>query len=137
MEEPTRRAVVVAGAAAAGASLLVACSAGSGASAGAVSSRGPLVALADVPVGGAVAAKDASGAPIVVAQPTAGRVVAFSAICTHMGCQVAPSGPRLDCPCHGSRFDAATGAVLQGPATTPLPAVAVHVANGQVLSGSA
>jgi Rieske Fe-S protein len=26
-----------------------------------------------------------------------------------------------DCPCHGSRFDGATGAVLEGPAVEPLP----------------
>jgi Rieske Fe-S protein len=85
------------------------------------------VELADVPVGGAVAAKDASGAPIIVAQPTAGTAVAFSAICTHMQCQVAPAGKRLDCPCHGSQYDATNGAVLRGPATRPLPAVPSRV----------
>jgi cytochrome b6-f complex iron-sulfur subunit len=142
VEEPTRRAVVVAGGVAA-ASVLAACSGGSGtASGGSAGSGGSapndaLVALGDVPVGGAVAAKDASGAPIVVAQPTAGKAVAFSAVCTHQGCQVAPSGKQLNCPCHGSQFDATTGAVLHGPATKPLPAVAVHVANGQVVAGSA
>jgi cytochrome b6-f complex iron-sulfur subunit len=138
VEEPTRRAVVVAGGAAA-ASVLVACSGGSGTSAsgaGGSAGSGSLVALADVPVGGAVAAKDASGAPVVVAQPTAGKAVAFSAICTHQGCQVAPSGKQLKCPCHGSQFDAMSGAVLNGPATKPLPAVAVHVENGQVVAGS-
>jgi cytochrome b6-f complex iron-sulfur subunit len=131
VEEPTRRAVVVAGMAT-GASVLVACSGGSSSSGGGGAS-GPIVALADVPVGGAVAAKDGSGAPIVVAQPTAGKAVAFSAICTHMGCQVAPAGKRLDCPCHGSQYDAATGAVLRGPAPRPLPPVAVKVENGQVV----
>ena len=140
MEEPTRRAVVVAGVAA-GASVLAACSGGSGkasgGSGGSGAASGPLVALADVPVGGAVAAKDASGAPVVVAQPTAGTAVAFSAICTHMGCQVAPAGKQLNCPCHGSQFDATNGAVLRGPATRPLPAVPVRVENGQVVAGSA
>jgi cytochrome b6-f complex iron-sulfur subunit len=116
VEEPTRRAVVVAGMAA-GASLLVACSGGSGTASGGGS-------------GG-------SGAPIVVAQPTAGTAVAFSAICTHMACQVAPAGKRLDCPCHGSQYDATTGAVLRGPATKPLPAVPVRVENGKVVAGSA
>lgn len=49
-----------------------------------------------------------------------GRVEAWEARCTHLGC-------RLDrvvdgvvvCPCHGSRFDAA-GQVLNGPATRAL-----------------
>lgn len=142
MEEPTRRVVVVAGGMAA-VSVLAACSGGSGGSgttsggSGAAGASGSLVALSDVPVGSAVAAKDASGAPIIVAQPTAGKVVAFSAICTHQGCQVAPAGKQLDCPCHGSRYDATNGAVLRGPATKPLPAVAVHVAKGQVVAGSA
>ncbi|MGZ4650530.1 MAG: QcrA and Rieske domain-containing protein [Kineosporiaceae bacterium] len=48
-----------------------------------------------------------------MAQPTAGRVVAFSAVCTHQGCRVNPAGPQLDCPCHGSVFDAFTGQVLR------------------------
>ena len=59
------------------------------------------------------------------------NLVAFSAICTHLGCAV--SG-RLDgqglivCPCHASRFDPAQGAaVIGGPAPRPLPALPVLV----------
>lgn len=93
------------------------------------------MALDKVPVGGAVAAKGADGKPIIVAQPTAGKAVAFSAICTHMGCTVNVAGADLDCPCHGSKYNALTGAVLNGPAPKPLPSVAVKVENGNVVAG--
>lgn len=93
----------------------------------------PIVALADVPVGGAVSAKSPDGAPIVVAQPTAGTAVAFSAICTHQGCTVAPSGNQFTCPCHGSVFAGADGARVSGPAQRPLNPVPVQVVDGQVV----
>ena len=93
-----------------------------------------IVALADVPVGGAVSA-ESDGKKIVVAQPTKGKVVAWSAICTHQGCTVAPAGAKLNCPCHGSSFDAATGKVLGGPAPSPLPSVKVSISGDQVVAG--
>jgi Rieske Fe-S protein len=93
-----------------------------------------LVALASVPVGQAVSAT-LDGKPIIVAQPAAGQAVAFSAICTHMGCTVAPNGAELDCPCHGSRYNALTGQVIQGPAPQALPKIAVSVQNGEVVTG--
>lgn len=45
----------------------------------------------------------------------------FSNKCTHAGCRINQEiGGQLVCPCHGSRYDAATGKVLQGPAGLPL-----------------
>jgi Rieske Fe-S protein len=86
-------------------------------------------------VGGAVAAQGADGKPIIVAQPKKGDIVAFTAICTHRGCTVAPAGAQLRCPCHGSVYDAFTGKNLSGPAPAPLAAVKVSVSGGQVVPG--
>ena len=93
-----------------------------------------IVKLDDVPIGGAVAAEAPSGA-VIVAQPAEGRVVAFSAICTHQGCKVAPAGVTLNCPCHGSKFDAMTGRVLNGPAKADLEPVAVKISGQDVVAG--
>jgi cytochrome b6-f complex iron-sulfur subunit len=138
LARPSRRQVVVAVPGAAGLALLVAAcgsgSSGSQAGAGGDGGGGSLQ-LSAVPVGSAVAAKDASGKPVVVARPAQDRVVAFSAVCTHMGCTVAPAGTTLKCPCHGSAFDATTGAVLNGPASRPLPSVSVRVDGGSVVLG--
>ena len=62
------------------------------------------------------------GSPDIVIRQSDGKLAAFSAVCTHAGCTVDYSVGQLVCPCHGSVFDAASGAVLQGPAVTPLPA---------------
>jgi Rieske Fe-S protein len=101
----------------------------SGASAGGAG----LVALADVPVGGGKVLADAK---LVITQPTAGTVKAFSAVCTHQGCTVADvANGTINCPCHGSRFRIADGSVAGGPAPRPLPPVTVSVRDGQVVKG--
>ena len=50
-----------------------------------------------------------------------GVVHAVSAVCTHMGCDVAWNNAERtwDCACHGSRFDH-DGRVLHGPAVKDL-----------------
>ena len=100
--------------------------------------KGTEIGLAsDVPVGGARAFTDpAQGIPAYVVQPTKGNFVAFSAVCTHMGCTIGFYQPALQfrCPCHGSVFSATTGAVIQGPATLPLPGVAIKDFDGKLLA---
>ena len=89
-----------------------------------------LVPLDGVPRGGGVILKDPA---IVLTRTATDDVHGFSAVCTHQGCTVAAvTGGTIDCPCHGSQFDATTGAVRTGPATSPLPKVAVVVRAGQV-----
>src|SRR5215217_6414205 len=64
-------------------------------------------------------------------------LVAFSAICTHLGCSVIAQ-PNEDghiiCPCHGSMFDPTDNAkVLRGPAGRALPGLPIAIgANGAV-----
>jgi thiosulfate dehydrogenase [quinone] large subunit len=80
-----------------------------------------------VPVGGVASFTDpASGDPAFVVQPTAGHFAAFSAVCPHAGCEVqfSQSANEFVCPCHGARF-AATGSLLQGPATRPLTSITI------------
>lgn len=66
-------------------------------------------------------------------------LVAYSAICTHLGCTVLPNltaeGDIL-CPCHASLFDPADGAkVLRGPADRPLPSLPIDVSgDGQIVA---
>lgn len=92
-----------------------------------------IAALADVPVGGSIDAT-INGEPALISQPTAGQVVAFSAICTHQQCVVAAAGNEFHCPCHGSMFDATTGDVIQGPALEPLSAIRVAVSGDRIVA---
>jgi Rieske Fe-S protein len=102
---------------------------------GSAAAGGEIASLSEVPVGGSVGL-EIDGEPALLAQPSAGEVVAFSAICTHQQCVVAAAGDRFECPCHGSMFDAATGEVLQGPALDPLPPIEVRVDGDRIVSGS-
>jgi Rieske Fe-S protein len=54
-----------------------------------------------------------------------GRLVGWSAVCTHLACAVLwrSEDGHLECPCHDGVFDPATGEVLAGPPPRPLPAV--------------
>jgi nitrite reductase/ring-hydroxylating ferredoxin subunit len=89
-----------------------------------------LALLTQIPVGGGVVL---ASAKIVLSRSQSGAVHAFSAICTHQGCTVGSvHNGQIVCPCHGSRFDAQTGVVINGPASSPLPAVPVSVQNGGV-----
>lgn len=140
--QPLARAVLTRRGALAGGALgsvatLAACAqdeTGTGTTAPSAEAGTALTSLADVPVGSAVVVEVTGGSSVVVAQPTAGEVVGFSALCTHQGCAVAVNEAELDCPCHGSRFDALTGAVLQGPATEPLTPFAVSLDGESVVA---
>jgi Rieske Fe-S protein len=85
----------------------------------------PLARVGDIPVGGG---RIFEGRQVVITQPQAGTIKAFSVTCTHQGCAVTGvSDGTINCACHGSKFDIADGSVSGGPAPSPLPAVNVKV----------
>jgi thiosulfate dehydrogenase [quinone] large subunit len=96
--------------------------------------------LADLQSRGSLTFTDpASGDPAVAVALSGGSVVAFDAICTHAGCQVAYDSSQrlLTCPCHGAAFDPShSAAVVAGPAPTPLASIKVVLgADGGVYTG--
>lgn len=89
-----------------------------------------LAALAEIPAGGGLIL---DGAGVVLTRDESGEVLAFSATCTHQGCTVSSiEDGVIVCPCHFSRFALTTGAPVSGPATTPLPPIAVEVRGDDV-----
>ena len=60
-------------------------------------------------------------------------VIAYSAICTHQGCDVTEfvaADKLLMCFCHFSKFNPADGTVAKGPAAKNLPHVPLEVKDG-------
>ncbi|MFE9932704.1 Rieske (2Fe-2S) protein [Streptomyces sp. NPDC005533] len=158
MSDPThtaRRTVLAAGAAALAGGALTACgsdgektpqgesnvsasapaaSAASGAATPDSGSTGAdvLVKAADVPKGGGTVLKEQK---VVVTQPTAGSFRCFTAVCPHQGCLVNKvENGSIDCPCHGSKFAVADGAVTKGPATKGLAEKKIKVAADGTIS---
>ncbi len=101
------------------------------ASGGSGAASSVLAKTTDIPVGGG---KILTTQKIVITQPQAGTFHAFTAICTHQGCivdQVADG--TIDCPCHGSKYSAVNGSVVNGPATLPLAAVKITVQGTSII----
>ncbi|KOV98040.1 iron-sulfur protein [Streptomyces sp. NRRL B-1140] len=140
--ETTRRTVLLATGATGAAALVAACGGGgddsgsssTGSPTGQETTGGPagqvLANVDEIPVGGGKIFADEK---VVVTQPEQGRFKAFSAICTHQRCTVGSvSDGTIDCPCHGSKFKIADGAVAHGPATRPLPAEQITVEGNSI-----
>jgi Rieske Fe-S protein len=73
----------------------------------------------------------------VTKERAAESVIAYSAICTHTGCDVTnwhPDRQLLECPCHYSFYDPKEAAkVVSGPTPRPLPALPLRVADGRLV----
>lgn len=98
----------------------------------------PVAKIEDVPDEGTLGIMKSTGEPVCLIRH-GGRITAVSDVCTHqefamsLG-DVLPDGT-IQCAWHGARFDCASGAVRQGPATEPLPVYSVKIENGTVLVG--
>lgn len=91
--------------------------------------------VSDVEAGSAVSFQN-DGEPAVLVRLRNEEFVAYSAVCTHQGCEVAYEAGEgtLNCPCHGSVFDPSQGAQPQsGPAQRPLSDIPVEVQGGEVV----
>ena len=123
--------------------------------------KGEVVTPADVPLDGPqifVYAGDTDGAhgasasrldqivllrldPLNLTEETAVHaadgIVAYSAICTHEGCDISDwssENHRLICPCHDSEFDPRdNGQVTEGPARRRLAALPLKLVDGQLV----
>jgi Rieske Fe-S protein len=80
-----------------------------------------------------IATHDLSGNAIsVLVAQVKGLVTTHSTICTHLGCTVGVNGGGILCPCHGSQYNAMTGAVTHGPALRPLAPFPSKVIDGEI-----
>ena len=103
------------------------------AAAGTGSAAGALATTSEIPVG---SGKIFTAEKVVGTQPTSGDFKAFSAVCTHMGCIVSQiSNGTIDCPCHGSQYSIKDGAVVAGPAPSPLPAEPIKLSGTSIVLG--
>jgi 3-phenylpropionate/trans-cinnamate dioxygenase ferredoxin subunit len=93
------------------------------------------VSVPDDAIEGALVAARIAGYSVVLVR-AGGRWHALADECTHTGCPLSEDGELVDgvlvCNCHGTEFELATGAVIEGPADGPLDTYAVRVVEGLV-----
>lgn len=66
--------------------------------------------------------------PAIAVALADGTPVAYSSVCTHLGCAVLwrKDQGKLACPCHDGAFDPRSGAVVAGPPPRPLPRITLE-----------
>ncbi len=82
-----------------------------------------------VPTTGVLEVRDARGYLVKVDDD----VLAFSEVCTHLGCRVpyVDENGRFECPCHGSKFTR-EGDYIEGPAPRGMDEYATEVVDGVI-----
>jgi nitrite reductase/ring-hydroxylating ferredoxin subunit len=88
---------------------------------------------------GDVADGDVNAYPVadrtVAVASVAGTLYAFDDVCSHQQCSLSEGDlddTVIECPCHGSQFDVASGDVVQGPAVDPLDVFEVREEDGEL-----
>ena len=94
------------------------------------------LAKSELPVG---AAKDVmiGATPAIIINTREKGFLAFSRVCTHLGCLVRYDQERqvFICPCHAGTFDL-EGNVISGPPPKPLPKFSVLVEGNNLVIGA-
>lgn len=100
-------------------------------------SSGTYAALANA--GSFMAVNLPNGTKVNVFRLSATQATTLSRLCTHEQCDLGPAssgtlvGTQIICGCHGSRFDAATGARLAGPATSALRTWSTRIDGAEII----
>jgi Rieske Fe-S protein len=90
-----------------------------------------LGSASEIPLGGGMIF---TAEKVVVTQPARGKYLAFSAVCTHVGCILDKvANGVIGCPCHGGEFKITDGTVVAGPPPAPLARKRVKVVGGKVV----
>ncbi len=97
-----------------------------------------VASVSQIPLEGVLAVVKSDGQRVCLIRSQE-RISAVADNCTHQDFEMAlgdvlPDGS-IQCAWHGARFDCATGAVKQGPATEPLPVFEVRIEEGEVFVG--
>jgi nitrite reductase/ring-hydroxylating ferredoxin subunit len=74
--------------------------------------------------------------PCIAVRTPAGKLVAYSQVCTHLSCAVIYDRTEnsLFCPCHNGRFNLEQGAPVSGPPTRPLPRITLEERDGHIFA---
>jgi nitrite reductase/ring-hydroxylating ferredoxin subunit len=81
--------------------------------------------------------KAKAGAQTLVVVRHGEKIFALHDTCAHQGCSLSEGklvddGRRIECKCHGSRFELTDGSVNRGPAVYPQPQYDVRRADGKI-----
>ncbi|HUS20181.1 MAG TPA: Rieske 2Fe-2S domain-containing protein [Terriglobales bacterium] len=74
--------------------------------------------------------------PCIAVKDKAGKLLAYSQVCTHLSCAVVYEQAKdvLFCPCHHGYFSADAGRPIGGPPVRPLPRIKLEQRGAQIFA---